>query len=138
VVSIPACHAGDPGSIPGNGVSLFWIQYTLFLLIFVKRCNYARCTFYCESETVLFFSWVIGKQGSAASLRDRYVTNNAYMNESAWNKSIKERIRSMLASAVSDKELAMQRVISEGTHCTNMAWSLSSLSTVSELDWWTC
>ncbi|URD74719.1 hypothetical protein MUK42_34979, partial [Musa troglodytarum] len=20
VVSIPACHAGDPGSIPGNGV----------------------------------------------------------------------------------------------------------------------
>ncbi|KAB8108380.1 hypothetical protein EE612_043997, partial [Oryza sativa] len=21
VVSIPACHAGDPGSIPGNGVS---------------------------------------------------------------------------------------------------------------------
>ncbi|KAK4393211.1 hypothetical protein Sango_1791900 [Sesamum angolense] len=23
VVSIPACHAGDPGSIPGNGVFLF-------------------------------------------------------------------------------------------------------------------
>ena len=25
VVSIPACHAGDPGSIPGNGVLfIFW------------------------------------------------------------------------------------------------------------------
>ncbi len=24
VVSIPACHAGDPGSIPGLGVSFFW------------------------------------------------------------------------------------------------------------------
>ncbi|KAF8099827.1 hypothetical protein N665_0237s0078 [Sinapis alba] len=23
VVSIPACHAGDPGSIPGNGVYFF-------------------------------------------------------------------------------------------------------------------
>ena len=23
VVSIPACHAGDPGSIPGNGVDFF-------------------------------------------------------------------------------------------------------------------
>ncbi|URD98749.1 hypothetical protein MUK42_36927, partial [Musa troglodytarum] len=23
VVSIPACHAGDPGSIPGNGASIF-------------------------------------------------------------------------------------------------------------------
>jgi hypothetical protein len=22
-VSIPACHAGDPGSIPGNGVLIF-------------------------------------------------------------------------------------------------------------------
>jgi hypothetical protein len=25
VVSIPACHAGDPGSIPGNGVLRFFI-----------------------------------------------------------------------------------------------------------------
>ena len=24
VVSIPACHAGDPGSIPGNGVLIWW------------------------------------------------------------------------------------------------------------------
>ena len=24
VVSIPACHAGDPGSIPGNGDLVFW------------------------------------------------------------------------------------------------------------------
>jgi hypothetical protein len=24
VVSIPACHAGDPGSIPGSGVSVFF------------------------------------------------------------------------------------------------------------------
>ena len=23
-VSIPACHAGDPGSIPGRGVPIFW------------------------------------------------------------------------------------------------------------------
>ncbi|URD97262.1 hypothetical protein MUK42_36925, partial [Musa troglodytarum] len=26
VVSIPACHAGDPGSIPGNGVSFLFCQ----------------------------------------------------------------------------------------------------------------
>ncbi|CAD5189888.1 unnamed protein product, partial [Musa acuminata subsp. malaccensis] len=24
VVSIPACHAGDPGSIPGNGVYCYF------------------------------------------------------------------------------------------------------------------
>nr|GMD69303.1 pentatricopeptide repeat-containing protein At3g46790, chloroplastic [Ipomoea batatas] len=31
VVSIPACHAGDPGSIPGNGV--------IFARVFDKICN---------------------------------------------------------------------------------------------------
>ena len=35
VVSIPACHAGDPGSIPGRGV---------FLKLGVKMSHYwARC-----------------------------------------------------------------------------------------------
>ncbi|KAL3844578.1 hypothetical protein ACJIZ3_001981 [Penstemon smallii] len=27
VVSIPACHAGDPGSIPGNGVYFFILPF---------------------------------------------------------------------------------------------------------------
>ncbi|URE18752.1 hypothetical protein MUK42_05455, partial [Musa troglodytarum] len=27
VVSIPACHAGDPGSIPGNGDFDFGLEY---------------------------------------------------------------------------------------------------------------
>ena len=30
VVSIPACHAGDPGSIPGNGVFFFVFANKLF------------------------------------------------------------------------------------------------------------
>ena len=27
VVSIPACHAGDPGSIPGNGARPSWLRH---------------------------------------------------------------------------------------------------------------
>ena len=30
MVSIPACHAGDPGSIPGNG-DFFFFFYTIIL-----------------------------------------------------------------------------------------------------------
>lgn len=33
VVSIPACHAGDPGSIPGGGA--FALQATPVLIIFL-------------------------------------------------------------------------------------------------------
>ena len=29
MVSIPACHAGDPGSIPGRGAFLFYHHYLL-------------------------------------------------------------------------------------------------------------
>ncbi|URD96757.1 hypothetical protein MUK42_33922 [Musa troglodytarum] len=32
VVSIPACHAGDPGSIPGNGATYF-LSYSMPFLI---------------------------------------------------------------------------------------------------------
>ena len=35
VVSISACHAEDPGSIPGRGASFF----TFFLLIYVISAN---------------------------------------------------------------------------------------------------
>jgi hypothetical protein len=31
VVSIPACHAGDPGSIPGLGVLLFFFCCCFFV-----------------------------------------------------------------------------------------------------------
>ena len=31
VVSIPACHAGDPGSIPGSGVFLFFYVFFWYL-----------------------------------------------------------------------------------------------------------
>ncbi|KXG33319.1 hypothetical protein SORBI_3003G288500 [Sorghum bicolor] len=34
VVSIPACHAGDPGSIPGNGVYFFLLATVTFTLWF--------------------------------------------------------------------------------------------------------
>ena len=37
VVSIPACHAGDPGSIPGNGVFVFLFSFLSWLRI---RPNY--------------------------------------------------------------------------------------------------
>ena len=33
VVSIPACHAGDPGSIPGLGVLLFFLFLFLSLVL---------------------------------------------------------------------------------------------------------
>ena len=32
VVSIPACHAGDPGSIPGQGVSFFLNKQNLIYI----------------------------------------------------------------------------------------------------------
>ena len=35
VVSIPACHAGDPGSIPGNGGFVFSKEVILFDLLFL-------------------------------------------------------------------------------------------------------
>ena len=31
VVSIPACHAGDPGSIPGLGVTIFDSSFERFI-----------------------------------------------------------------------------------------------------------
>ena len=31
VASIPACHAGDPGSIPGRGVLIFVLKHHLLL-----------------------------------------------------------------------------------------------------------
>ena len=31
MVSIPACHAGDPGSIPGLGVLLFFFCFFFFV-----------------------------------------------------------------------------------------------------------
>ena len=40
VVSIPACHAGDPGSIPGSGVSFF---YYFFFGAGVFSCMVLRC-----------------------------------------------------------------------------------------------
>ncbi|CAN0879521.1 hypothetical protein LINGRAHAP2_LOCUS13097 [Linum grandiflorum] len=39
VVSIPACHAGDLGSIPGNGVSIF---FPLFSFIFIYAASSLR------------------------------------------------------------------------------------------------
>jgi hypothetical protein len=39
VVSIPACHAGDPGSIPGLGV-IFLIRSV------IERVQQKRCRFY--------------------------------------------------------------------------------------------
>ena len=38
VVSIPACHAGDPGSIPGNGVFFFYFSN--------KRLSTFACFFF--------------------------------------------------------------------------------------------
>jgi hypothetical protein len=37
VVSIPACHAGDPGSIPGNGV--FFRIFVSFYFFFGQFCQ---------------------------------------------------------------------------------------------------
>ena len=44
VVSIPACHAGDPGSIPGSGVSFFIYFLYIFLYIFYTKKKSIRNT----------------------------------------------------------------------------------------------
>ena len=36
VVSIPACHAGDPGSIPGRGVVILYRKCNINLYINLK------------------------------------------------------------------------------------------------------
>jgi hypothetical protein len=39
VVSIPACHAGDPGSIPGNGVFFcIFVSFYFFLSVLPGPC----------------------------------------------------------------------------------------------------
>jgi hypothetical protein len=43
VVSIPACHAGDPGSIPGNGASIFsFVIYPLPILSLPAKTRHLR------------------------------------------------------------------------------------------------
>ena len=37
VASIPACHAGDPGSIPGRGASFCFLLFAFCFLLFVLR-----------------------------------------------------------------------------------------------------
>lgn len=45
VVSIPACHAGDPGSIPGRG-AFFFVFFSFFhLLLFQGFCKGAQGAF---------------------------------------------------------------------------------------------
>ena len=52
-VSIPACHAGDPGSIPGRGVKLFvslmkWssgFEYNFFINQLWLILAYADCSY---------------------------------------------------------------------------------------------
>ena len=39
VVSIPACHAGDPGSIPGRG-AFFLFQPTLQATVPPRKCEF--------------------------------------------------------------------------------------------------
>ncbi len=56
VVSIPACHAGDPGSIPGSGDKhFFFALFYLFLLVWV---------FFCRKRVVIkqlcFAQWFSG------------------------------------------------------------------------------
>ena len=56
VVSIPACHAGDPGSIPGSGV--FFVFFCVWLLLFAEvdstksRANLNRIVIWWYSVVV--------------------------------------------------------------------------------------
>ena len=48
VVSIPACHAGDPGSIPGReAFALCFLPFTLCLLLLVFCCLLFYCLLFC-------------------------------------------------------------------------------------------
>ena len=44
VVSIPTCHEGDPGSIPGREALLFEIARTI--LLYAQRCGYSEALMY--------------------------------------------------------------------------------------------
>ena len=49
VVSIPACHAGDPGSIPGRGVNILY-SATKYTLCFEKSSNIVRLLLFYPKE----------------------------------------------------------------------------------------
>ena len=47
VVSIPACHAGDPGSIPGRGAFYYFFTFSLisYLPSYQETCEKYQVTF---------------------------------------------------------------------------------------------
>ncbi len=53
VVSIPACHAGNRGSIPRRGVTLFFLSYSVDSRR-VNRCDDIRIFYYSS----WFFSFI--------------------------------------------------------------------------------
>ena len=65
MVSIPACHAGDPGSIPGNGVTFFFCF-----------CNYAPvCPFLSPC-----FVMILLKQGHLSTTLCNVVVSKFSLN----------------------------------------------------------
>ena len=57
VVSIPACHAGDPGSIPGSGVSIF------FSFFFLLKESYDKTRLNTKCVMTWWYSVVVSISG---------------------------------------------------------------------------
>ena len=55
VVSIPACHAGDPGSIPGRGVNIL-CSATKYILYFEKSANIVHMMLFYSKNSLTNFS----------------------------------------------------------------------------------
>ena len=64
MVSIPACHAGDPGSIPGSGVKFF-------LLLYCSLCVYV-CVFLGRLGSLLV--WYVNKTKKKTKKKNGYNT----------------------------------------------------------------
>ena len=57
MVSIPACHAGDPGSIPGNGVTSFLIYIFIFRKLRESVASFLLAGLWTELSTAAFVLW---------------------------------------------------------------------------------
>ena len=79
VVSIPACHAGDPGSIPGRGVLFFFaLSHTPFI---TPSTPFMHASFYYDSYSLyLNYSTSIEAQNDAHRSRISTCPRTTYLD----------------------------------------------------------
>jgi hypothetical protein len=99
VVSIPACHAGDPGSIPGNGVVLifFFLQPIRFYFIPVILA-------------FLFFKHAVFGSRHLISKPSLSLRAQAFINQTPFIFSIFENLSSKLSLAFLTFQIPMPKL----------------------------